>query len=50
MNRWLTIDECRELAELMAVPSLDSAGHNSAKIMAWNSLKNYLPVVGYNVE
>lgn len=50
LNRWLTIDECRELAEYMAVPSLDSAGHNSTKIMAWNSLKNYLPVVGYKIE
>ena len=50
LNRWLTIDECRILAEYMAVPSLDSAGHNSSKIMTWNSLKTYLPAVGYTVE
>jgi len=50
LDRWLTIDECRELAELMAVPSLDSAGHNSSKILTWNSLKTYLPAVGYTVE
>lgn len=50
LNRWLTIEECRELAEYMAVPSLDSAGHNSSKIMTWNSLKTYLPIVGYTVE
>lgn len=50
LNRWLTIDECRELAEYMAVPSLDSAGHNSSKTMTWNSLKAYLPAVGYSVD
>lgn len=50
MNRWLTIDECRELAEYMAVPSLDKKYKNSSKSMTWNSLKEYLPSVGYTVE
>lgn len=50
LNRWLTINECRELAEYMAVPSLDSAGHNSSKIMTWNALKDYLPAIGYTIE
>jgi hypothetical protein len=50
MNRWLTIDECRELAEYMAVPSLDKKYKNSSKPMTWNALKEYLPSVGYTVE
>lgn len=50
LNRWLTIEECRQLAEEMSVPSLDKANKNSSKIMTWNSLKGYLPAVGYTVE
>lgn len=50
LNRWLTIPECRELAELMAVPSLDKANKNSSKIMTWNSLRECLPMIGYTVE
>ena len=50
LNRWLTIPECRELAELMAVPSLDKANKNNSKIMTWNSLRDCLPMIGYTVE
>lgn len=50
MNRWLTIPECRQLAELLAVPSLDKSNKNNSKIMTWNSLKDCLPMLGYTVE
>ena len=50
LNRWLTIPECRELAELMAVPSLDKSYKNTSKIMTWNSLRECLPTIGYTVE
>lgn len=50
LNRWLTIQECRELAELMSIPSLDKANKNSSKIMTWNALKDCLPAIGYSVE
>lgn len=49
LNRWLTIPECRELAELMAVPSLDKVNKNNSKIMTWNSLRDCLPAIGYTV-
>ena len=50
LNKWLTIEECRELAETMAVPSLDKANKNTSKIMTWNSLKECLPAIGYTVQ
>jgi hypothetical protein len=50
LNKWLTIPECRELAELMAVPSLDKNNKNSSKIMTWNALKECLPAAGYTIE
>lgn len=50
LNRWLTIEECRQLAEDMAIPSLDKKYKNSSKLMTWNALKDYLPAVGYKVE
>ena len=50
MNRWLTIPECRQLAELMAVPNLDKTNKNNSKTMTWNSLKDCLPMLGYTVE
>jgi len=50
LNRWLTIEECRELAEEMAVPSLDKKNNNTSKIMTWNALKTCLPMIGYAVE
>lgn len=50
LNRWLTIPECRNLAELLAVPNLDKTNKNNSKIMTWNSLRNCLPAIGYTVE
>ena len=50
LNRWLTVDECRELAEEMGVPNLDKDGKNTSKIMSWNALKDCLPAVGYEVQ
>ena len=50
LDRWLTLDECRELAEYMAIPSLDRGNNNGSKPMTWNSLKDCLPAVGYKVE
>lgn len=46
LNKWLTIPECRQLAEEMAVPSFSKG---SAK-MTWNALKDCLPSIGYSVE
>ena len=48
LKRWLTLEECRTLAEYMNVQELDSA--NSNRIMTWNKLKDYLPSLGYTVE
>ena len=50
LNRWLTIDECRQLAEYMAVPSLDKDNNHQSKPMTWNTLKQCLPAIGYTVE
>lgn len=50
LNRWLTVDECRELAEYMAIPSLDKANNHGSKTMTWNALKACLPAIGYTVE
>lgn len=50
LNRWLTLDECRQLAEYMAIPSLDKGHNNGSKVMSWNALKECLPAIGYTVE
>ena len=50
LNRWLTIPECRELAEIMAVPVLDKNGKHGGTVMKWNSLRECLPAIGYSVE
>lgn len=50
LNQWLILDECRELAEYMAIPSLDKSNNNGAKVMTWNALKQCLPAIGYTVE
>lgn len=50
LNKWITLDECRELAEYLDVPSLDKNNRSTGKTMSWNALKNYLPAVGYTVE
>ena len=48
-DKWLTVTECRELAETMAVPELGNDNHIS-RIMTWNKLKGCLPYIGYTVE
>lgn len=56
LNRWLTLDECRDLAEEMAVPvpskSKKHLTYVDEKIepMSWNKLKDFLPSIGYEVE
>ena len=50
LNKWISVDTCRELAEYMAVPDLDKNNKNSSRIMTWNRLKEYLPIIGYTVE
>ena len=50
VGKWLTVDECRELAEYMNVPELDKNNKHNTRIMTWNKLKEYLPVIGYTVE
>ena len=55
LNRWMTVQECRELAELMSVPDIklgDSSGlgKNTGRIMTWNKLQEFLPSIGYTVE
>lgn len=50
LNTWLPVDKCRELAEYMSVPELDKSNHNTNRIMSWNKLKEYLPVIGYTAE
>lgn len=47
LNTWITVDQCRELAEYMSVPEMDK---NNSRIMTWNKLKDYLPSIGYQVE
>lgn len=48
LNTWLTVTQCRELAEIMQMPELDKS--NSGKVMTWNKLKDYLPTLGYTVQ
>lgn len=50
LNTWLPVQVCRQLAEYMNVPQLDNKNKNCARIMTWNRLKDYLPVMGYNVD
>lgn len=50
LNTWLTVEQCRNLAEYMGVPELDKANKNTARTMTWNKLKEYLPTMGYQVE
>ncbi len=49
-ERWLTVGECRELAEEMAVADVDDNRKRTSRIMTWNKLKDVLPMAGYNVE
>lgn len=51
LNTWLPVDKCRELAEYLNVPELDSKSNkNVNREMTWNKLKDYLPAIGYKVE
>ena len=50
LNTWLTVEQCRNLAEYMSVPELDKANKNTARTMTWNKLKEYLPAMGYQVD
>lgn len=50
LNTWITVEQCRELAEYMAVPEIDKNNKNTSRIMTWNKLQEYLPVIGYKVE
>ena len=50
LNRWLTIPECRQLAEYMQVPSLDAVNKHKGTVMTWNALREVLPAIGYKVE
>ena len=54
LNRWLTLQECRELAEVMSVPDVDikntSGGRIQSRPMSWNKLQSVLPTLGYEVE
>ena len=47
LDQWLPVTKCRELAEYMAVPEMDTANRN--RTMTWNKLKEYLPIIGYTV-
>lgn len=48
LHKWLTVSQCRELAEYMNVPEADK--YNRGRIMTWNRLKEYLPILGYEVQ
>jgi hypothetical protein len=50
LNRWMVVEECRELAEKLCVHELDKNNKNTNRIMTWNKLKDYLPSFGYTVE
>jgi hypothetical protein len=50
LNTWIPVDQCRELAEYLAVPELDKKNKHTDRIMTWNKLKEYLPTIGYSVE
>lgn len=50
-NRFLTLQECRELAEKMQVrETVDTDRSHSGHIVTWNRLKTLLPQAGYEIE
>ena len=50
-DRWLTVTECRELADIMSVPEFqDNKLTHNGRAMTWNRLKDCLPYIGYTVE
>lgn len=48
VDRWLTMDECRELAASLDVR--EAAGSNRSRVLKWNKLKDLLPQFGYEVR
>lgn len=53
LNRWLSVEECKELANYMAVPEFDNTSkqsRNIGRIMSWNKLQTVLPDFGYEVK
>ena len=53
IDRWLTVDECRALAEEMAVRDYRQAAivnKNTTRILSWNKLKELLTAFGYTIE
>lgn len=48
LNKWLNMEECRELANLMNISDFTTTA--AKRIMTWNKLKDYLPNIGYTVE
>ena len=50
LGKWLTVDQCRDLAAYMAVPEIDKTNNHTTRLMKWNKLKEYLPTIGYTVE
>ena len=54
-DRWLTTDECRALAEQLAIPDInlgEKKGKSVAggRLMSWNRLQQILPSMGYTIE
>lgn len=53
-DRWLTVQECRELAEYLSVPDINVGNGKEVKthsrIMSWNKLQEVLPTVGYTID
>ena len=52
-DRWLSVSECRELAEYLCVPEISVSDSNESKHsrpMSWNKLSQLLPKFGYTVE
>ncbi len=50
LNKWLSIEQCRELAETLSVPEVNNKGWATGKIITWNKLKKVLPLIGYQTE
>ena len=53
LNRWLTVEQCKELAEYLSVPEYDIQSkktHNTGRLMTWNKLQSLLPQFGYEIE
>lgn len=49
-DRWLTVTECRTLAEWMSVPEKQSGENRVSRVMTWNKLKDCLPFLGYTID